>query len=505
MESDSALTDSISSATNPAPKPELAAATLLITFGVGRSYLFNADRKSDRKPNERWRDLFPANHGWSFDRFDEYQKPLGESVAFTFNDETHDGAGKRIKQLKQACENDLLSDLDENNIRIYFFTAGVAVVVVRLTPTNAGDMLAFIERIQERDQRKAIRECVMEIGKLCMSEYFKVLSSAEADKRSFSTKGWSLGRIREAELKDSEISKPNFYPLFYLPEGSYNDRTTSILEPVSSTLRREQQSETAKVPYEGAEVYVDWSEGLITNLGIDPAAIENNRTKIENNFIIALACWETLILMDQNSAVFLLDTYADMVANQQRSNATAVHEKNMAYKGVSDAWLPIRWTTKRRDLFLLETIHRNWSSKRWRDNIEERMKLIDRHYNRLEDDQKERAARRFAIAAFVLTLFTLSSAIADITNLVDKKHIPLGRYTLDDLDIFISGGVAVIAVVLGIALALRTPPVRGALRSATEKLAQFWRDGATRPALVTDVRRDAPATRTTTEIPNRPA
>lgn len=492
MESGPTQNQSVSSATTPAPQTELTATTLLITFGVGRSYLFNADRKGERKPKQSWSDLFPANHGWSFDRFTDYQKPLGESVAFTFNEETHDGACKSIKRLKQACENDLLSDLDENNIHIYFFTAGVAVLVVRLTPKNAGDMLAFIKRIKDRDERRAIRECVMEIGKLCTAEYFKVLDNAEADKRAFSTKGWSLGRIREAELKDSEISKPNFYPLFYLPKSSYDERTASIVEPVSSTLQREQQSEAAKVPYEGAEVYVDWSEGLITKVGTDPATIEKKSTEIENNFIIALACWKTLVLMDQNSAVFLLDTFADMITNKHRSNATAVHEKNMAYKGVSDAWLPIRWTTKRRDLFLLETIHRNWSSKRWRDNIEERMKLIDRHYNRLEDEQKGTAERRLAIAAAVLTLFTLSSAIADIANLVEKKNILLmGRYTLDDLDIFFSGGVAVLAVVLGLSLGLRTPAVRRALRSVTEKLGHFWRDGATtQTARVTEVRRD---------------
>lgn len=522
MESDSATNESLSSTsagqeTNPTPTvvtnpqplaatttqgTELAASTLLITFGVGRSYLFYADRKGSRKPKERWRDLFPGDQAWSFEQFDEYQKPLGESVAFTFNDETHVSACKTIKRLKQACENNLLADLDENHIRIYFFTAGVALVVVRLTPKHAGDTLAVVERIQEKDHRKTVRECVNDIGKLCTTEYFNVLDRAESDKRSFRTKGWSLRRIREAEREDSKLSRPNFYPLFYLPVNSYNERTASILDQVSSALRREQQSEAAKVPYEGAEVYVDWSEALITKVGTDREAAEKNRTEIENNFIIALACWQTLVLMDQNSAVFLLDTFADMVANKPRSNATAVHEKNMAYKGVSDAWLPIRWTTKRRDLFLLETIHRNWSSERWRDNIEERMKLVDRHYNRLEDDQKESAERRLATAAAVLALFTLSSAIADIINLVNDKKVGLLGYPLQDIDIFLSGIPALIAVVFGIGLGARTPKVRRAVRAVTGRVVRFWRDsGATQTKSLTEVRGLGPANRTTPEVP----
>jgi len=472
------------SATTTAEAATFAAATLLITFGVGRSYLFNVDQKQPRTPKECWRDIFPEKSGWSFKHFDEYHKPLGESVAFTFNEQTHGTAREKIIALKTACENDLLGDLDANclladseetGIQIYFFTAGVAVVVVRLKPRNPGDtFVAVLDRIEHKVHRKAVRECVTEIGEVCTKEYFAVLDSAEQNKQSFVTEGWSLRRIREAEREDSRLSAPNFYPLFYLPKVSYDERTNSILKQVSSQPRRERQSEDARVPYEGAEVYVDWSEALITTVGTDRASIDKNRREIENNFIIALGCWQTLVLMDQNSAVFLLDTYADMLANKHRSNATAVHEKYMAYKGVSDAWLPIRWTTKRRDLFLLETIHHNWSSERWRNTIEERMKLIELHYNRLEDDQKENTGRRLAIAAAVLALFTLSSAVADMINLVDKEASVLG-YALKDIDIYFSLVPAAIALVLGAGLVARilTPKVRRFVGFVIERLVRF--------------------------------
>src|SRR5437868_15284984 len=104
MQSHAATTPQPAAANSTAQGTRFAAATLLITFGVGRSYLFNVDRKRSRSPKEYWRAIFPNNQDWSFDQFDEYKKPLGESVTFTFNEEAHNSARDAIDGFKDACE-----------------------------------------------------------------------------------------------------------------------------------------------------------------------------------------------------------------------------------------------------------------------------------------------------------------------------------------------------------------------------------------------------------------
>jgi len=74
-------------------------------------------------------------------------------------------------------------------------------------------------------------------------------------------------------------------------------------------------------------------------------------------------------------------------------------------------------------VFLLETIHRNWSSERWRENIEERMKLLSLHYETLEDERNERSGRNLALVAISLAVFTLASAIADLIALKEKRRL----------------------------------------------------------------------------------
>jgi hypothetical protein len=98
----------------------------------------------------------------------------------------------------------------------------------------------------------------------------------------------------------------------------------------------------------------------------------------------------------------------------------------------------------------VETIHRNWSSDRWRENIEERMKLLVLHYRnledklqRMEDERRESSTRTLAFIAVLLTTFTLASVIADLTNLLDTSQ---GNYLLKRIGFYI--GVSILLLVV---------------------------------------------------------
>ena len=425
---------------------------LLTVFGIGPSYLFNAVRGKTKTAEDCWREIFGKSEFWNFEHFNQYDKPLGETATLAFKQATHSDASAIIENLKIACATDLLADVDTNHIETSFFTTGVAVLAVRLIPKDLENTHQLMALIHEEEKLKAIRDELQKIIECSRSLYLDVLEKAASDTRPCSKKGWSLNRFKEVDRENWRPKSRHSYPLFFAGDDAYQTRIDSILQQVSSGLARRRQSDSARVSYQGSEIYVDWSEALVKSG-------EKSERLIENNFIIALASWFALILMNKNSSFFLFEALVGIVEKKHLTNATALRQRNMAYKDVSDASLPIRWTTRRRDLFLLETIHRNWSSKRWRDNIEERMKLVALHYQSLEDESNERSGRMLALAATLLALFTLSSAIADVMGLAENDGQPsrwifLG-FPLKEIDMYISFLPVVIAIPLAILWALR--------------------------------------------------
>lgn len=407
--------------------------TRFTTFGIGRSYLFNAT--GEKTAEEYWQELFAGYKGWSFDQLENYDKPLGETATLSFNTEVHTDAKAAIEALQRACEIDLLAQLVSTSIQVCFFTTGVAVMSMRLISNPLDDGVEFLDRIEDDSQLEQARKWLRKIIDCCTENYLAVMDKAESDKRSPSERGWSLKRYREVDRVNWKPKARHSVPLFFVTDEVYQRRTDSILQQVPSQNERMLQSDRSRVPYQGAEIYVDWSEALVKNAG-------SSRELIERNFLIAFASWFALVLMNKNSSLFLFEAHLGMIEKNHRSTAAAVHQRNMAYKDVSDASLPIRWTTRRRDLFLLETIHRNWSSERWRNNIEERMKLVALHYKSLEDEGNERSTRFLGLVAVFLALVTLASAIADVINLAENDGEPsrwvfLG-FPLKQIDICLS-------------------------------------------------------------------
>ncbi|HYG82567.1 MAG TPA: hypothetical protein VD861_19380, partial [Pyrinomonadaceae bacterium] len=418
--------------------------------------------------------------GWDFERLKNYNKPLGETAKLTLNEKSSSQAATLIKELRAACEAEISAELDLTKIEAIFFTTGVAVLSLRLEPRDKSEPDNILKYTLNTDaQLEEVHRLTEEIIKLCKAEYMAVMEQAE--KRGHGScdgSRWFLRRFREVDREDWEPALEFSYPLFFIGDQVYEQRTQAILEKVAgSKWRRKQQSDKARVSYEGAEIYVDWSEALVCRTG-------ENRELIENNFIIALASWYALVLMNKNSSIFLFQAYFETVKDMSRQDdrplqevANTVNKRNMAYKDVADASLPIRWTPQRRDLFLLEAIHRNWSSDRWRKNIDERMKLLVLHYRNLEDklertederrhqedkarraerereeerrleederrrkekeeeeqrrrkedkdraeenDRRERATNKLNRVAVMLAAFTLASATADVINLLDN-------------------------------------------------------------------------------------
>jgi hypothetical protein len=416
--------------TDAPEESSLPSAILFTSFGIGKSYIFHVNkvvrhrkkdepqREAEDKPDpvlECWKEVFDGRRGWDFEKLKSYNKPLGETATLTFNAENCKKASPILKELREACEEEISAT--PGKIEAVFFTTGVAVLTVRVKPKAPDNILAYT--LKDDDKLKRVHKAIEEVIELCKDHYITRMNAAEKRKTESPElkPEWFLSRFEEVDREGWEPKLELSYPLFFVDSLLYEARIQEILKNVAgSRWRQRRQSDEARVSYKGAEVYVDWSEALVSNAG-------DNRELIEKNFIIALASWYALVLMNKNSSMFLFEAYLGTVTKEYRSNANAVNQRNMAYKDVSDSALPIRWTTRRRDLFLLETIHRNWSSERWRENIEERMKLLSLHYESLEDERNERAGRYIAFVAISLAVFTLVSAIADLKALREKGQL----------------------------------------------------------------------------------
>jgi hypothetical protein len=167
------------------------------------------------------------------------------------------------------------------------------------------------------------------------------------------------------------------------------------------------------------------------------------RTEIETNFIIALASWSALNLMERHSSKDFFDAFAETVSGKPHPPASKVHIKTMAYKSVADAIHPILWTSSEQDLNLLEVIHNNWSSGLLQKAVEERMMLLNLHYARLEGEQKETLSRRLTFFGVMVALSALASAAAGVISLVpardqESRFAHLWKLPKSGVDVYVS-------------------------------------------------------------------
>jgi hypothetical protein len=442
---------------------------------------------SNRKKRAVWTRL---KKWWCRKEFERCRQNLEEVRALR---EAVEGAGiAYAEKLKVSLE----------RVEVTFFTPGVAVLILRFKPGCGYKHKQFIddyfkdgtfEEIVGED--KCINRWDHIIIKSCKTLYKNLMADAAArSAKRFNKLKWTLTPFEPGSHRTRDPSSEFRYPLSFLSEADYDARIEDILAPLARLKEKdkpggpvesredrtggdqvqppdwlqqildrvdslveglgsqyERQSSEARVPYRHAEVYVDWSESLVKvrprsdgEAGDKPRFVsEEDRLGIETNFVVALASWLALFFMNKNSSFFLFEAFLGMVTDKPQSTANTVHERNMAYKDVADASLPIRWTTGRKDLYLLEAIHHNWSSERWRRTIEERMKLLNLHYERLEEEQKGESARRISLFGFILTVAAMASAAAGVIALLyndtDTFSNPqvLG-YKLREIDIYIS-------------------------------------------------------------------
>ena len=212
---------------------------------------------------------------------------------------------------------------------------------------------------------------------------------------------------------------PYFFDVaFVSDDAEFNREVKAIKELEDKASPKEFQG--VPVWYEKkTEVFVDWHAAIVNGDFKD-------HERIENLFLIALASWLALMLMNKRSRIYLFEAFADRP--RVRSTAKRINKRSMVYQDIADSILPIRWTIKQNDLYLLESIHERWGSHRLRKDIKERMKVLALHHQRLESEQKELEKRleseqkelensRITSFGTFLAITTVFSAVAGVISL----------------------------------------------------------------------------------------
>lgn len=386
--------------------PAQSETSVIIGFDIGRTFIFYDP--SDQL-SQNWASIFDRQPGWKFDQFDDYKKPLGWIAKLSMQHCANLDVSK-VTELTDAFKK-LGAQLKPETMETIFFAPGVGVLSFQLA-FETGEVSWRLNDLGKKDKRKPIRPLLEDLIEAAVNHYTGLLDRKPSLIKSFKA------------VDRGKCGYPVFFLLSFVDQRTFYERARCIRDWLASTdEQRGIFDERARVGYEGATVFIDWSEALVTG------NTANQKKQIETNFIIAMASWSSLSLMERHSAKDSFTALAQAAgANTEPLSVNEVYIRSMAYRDVSDASRPIRWTTNSTDLHLLEAIHRNWSSDRLREVIGERMQAVSVHLQRIQEElqrgqdeqrelfrgRQEVLNQRLTVFAVIVALSALASAGADL-------------------------------------------------------------------------------------------
>jgi hypothetical protein len=426
------------------PSAISATVSLVIGFDIGRTFIFYDNSKSSKDVSKNWENLFNGQAGWTFVQFNEFRKPLGWIAKLSMDEPAlveRKNIESLITKLVKAFHKSFHAQLRRSSIETTFFAPGVGILQLELSFPSSADVAGPLKDLSDERKRGQIRIPLDKLAKAAAKCYVDCLetaiATAESEKRQSPIKFFKAVDRSKAEVvdqgkaevvdhgkadvvDDSNAGYLVFFMVSFVDQSTFDVRARSIRDLLAITDEQRQAfDERARVGYEGTTVFVDWSEALVTG------STGTQKQEIETNFIIAMASWSALSLMERHSSKDVFDVFGQFVgAHANSSSENDIYMRSIAYRDVADASLPIRWSSNSRDLHLLEAIHRNWSSDRLRRVIGERMRALSLHHKRIQQEQRERFEarqdrlnRHLTIFGIIVAISTLASCAASIFNL----------------------------------------------------------------------------------------
>ena len=383
--------------------------SLLIPLNVGKTYTFRA-RVAEKPPPEdvneeiarQWGEVFRDRQAWDLEQFPrEFSKPLGWI------------ARRRIDsadpELQRALEQTSWIEPGTATAEIVFFPVGVGVLVLRARlHCDTAEGLAEHRSPEKRHRfRKDFAPLLNRGAEAYRGELGTAAKKPEEERTVYELPAVHVGQpvpIREARYS---------FPLVFTSQDDYEKLRALDVQEAGRSIAEHTYSDGRH----SARIHVGWAEAYATGES------EDLRQAIETDFVIALASWYALALMNRLVSLYLLEVFTDLSAKRPRIRKKQSRIIRLTYMDAANASHPVRWTTRHRDLLLLECIHATWSSGRWWENVEERTGLLALHHDQLEDEESERRNSWLAFFGIAIACLTLASATADVLHLYFEDHL----------------------------------------------------------------------------------
>jgi hypothetical protein len=378
--------------------------SLLFPFDVGGTYVVESPAVEREEMNQQWRRVLPE---WNIRQFPSpYEKPLGWIATRALDRSKSPVLDSAIKAMPGIRVDASVQ------AEIIIFTVGIGLLRVHA---------------ELSEPASAVHDALLRPDVTFWGSYNPVISDTidayvkglETATRACCGRGASKTavvprRIPQLDRTSRVRRTPFVYPLLFVA----NEDDYKATRPRDPKKRESVESADAKAEdrsYGDSKICVGWAASAIHLAATTPAE------DIERNFVIALASWYGMVVMNHLVTLRSQERFVDLAKGERRLRAQDVRAVRLAYMEAANASHPIRWTTRQRDLLLLDEIHNAWSSPRLWDIIEHRSRLLAAHYGQLEAEAGEQRTTALTILGVMLASTTLASVVADVIGLIPGR------------------------------------------------------------------------------------
>lgn len=382
-----------------AGEPRPSTISLLVPFDIGQTFIF---KSRGRNVEAEWRSIFsghPHEKDWATDQkeLDGFDKSMGWIAVWRcFGGTEKPHLATAIERLGTRVPGEL--DTDADGIRAIIFPNGIGVLIVRIKTAPLGDpRWSCLNDKKIKAERRAACRVLLATASACYLDFMY-----RAVKLGGDNGARAVEQLRPVERTHHIVRAEYTYPLFFFSTpGEANQFAGAPTRAVTS--------------YNDAKLLIGWQNTVVSHGGVD------QRVMIERNFVIALAGWFALVMMNNRATHYILDAIHALAADQT-PNALEGEAVRLAYMEASNQAFPIQWTSSEKDLLLLEAIHDSWSSQRWWKTVERKTNLLAAYSAHVSDDADQHWNQKITAFGAGIACVTLVSAIVDAMSLLSSSR-----------------------------------------------------------------------------------
>lgn len=412
------MSDAPHSTVEPAAKT-VTKVSLLVAFDIGQTFVFKSTQSSNDDVATEWGGVFGGDHehakDWCTAQWEDFSKPMGWIATWRyFGGSAKSELQSAMDQLRRSVPG-TIEEEDTDALRAIIFPNGIGVFILRIRPKPTWDIPTIEAFLEDETVRVQRRRAFCDIIKWAAECYLGYMHAARPLLENGARAVTAIGAI---ERKHGAQRAAYAYPIYFLDEPRYKEW-------------RRTQADSA-TPFGDTELSLTW--GLC---GVKLGATDH-RFDLERDFAIGLAGWYALAVMTNRSTLYIRDALHALSSNKANPTAANARIIRLAYTEAASQALPIQWTSRESDLFLLEAIHECWISERWWRIVEQKTNLLAAHWEQEAGASNDRWNRKITAFGVAIAFITLSSAVADFIQLtveppgIDSKNLNgLDRLLID--------------------------------------------------------------------------